>query len=119
MLKFKSEPRKPMPRITYIENDGTAHRLEIRNGLSLMEGAVRNGIAGIDAECGGVCACGTCRVMIAPEWAAAVGTAKAMEAAMLELDDEARSTSRLACQIEVTALLDGLIVYVPDSQYRP
>jgi 2Fe-2S ferredoxin len=105
-----------MARITYIEHDGTSHELEVESGLSVMEGAVRNGVPGIDADCGGACACATCHVYIAHNWTKKVGPASNEESDLLEFTETIRSNSRLSCQIEVTAELDGLVVHMPESQ---
>ena len=105
-----------MTRITYVEHDGTEHPLDVPNGYSVMEGAVKNGVPGIDAECGGACACATCQVYIDEDWLATIGPASEMEADMLDFADHARPSSRLSCQIEVTPALDGLTVRMPESQ---
>ncbi len=106
-----------MPRITYIQHDGTEHALEVPLGLSVMRGAVENGIRGIDADCGGECACATCHVFVREDWLAAVGPRGEQEAAMLEFAATLRPNSRLACQIRVTEALDGLVVQLPQSQH--
>ena len=107
-----------MPRITYIEHNGTPHEIEVEEGLSVMEGAVRNGVPGIDADCGGACACATCHVHVDPAWFDRVGgPASDLEGEMLGLAPEIDATSRLSCQIHVTAALDGLVVRMPESQH--
>lgn len=107
-----------MPRITYVEFDGTEHAIEVEDGLSVMEGAVRNGVPGIDADCGGACACATCHVHLPPEWFAKIGgPASENEEDMLDLAPERDQYSRLSCQIHVTPELDGLIVRMPESQH--
>lgn len=105
-----------MAKITYISHDGESRVVEAESGRNLMETAVANGVPGIEGDCGGVCACATCHVLVAPEWLAAVGSADVMELEMLELTGDARPNSRLACQIVASDLLDGLIVQTPETQ---
>lgn len=105
-----------MPKITYIEHDGTEHVIDVASGLSVMEGAVRNLVPGIDADCGGACACATCHVYVDPAWSEKTGTREAMEDSMLDFADEVKDTSRLSCQITVTEELDGLVVRMPEHQ---
>ena len=81
-----------------------------------MQGAVNDGVPGIDATCGGACACATCHVFIDPDWLAAVGTPNEQEAEMLDFADDRRANSRLSCQIMVGEALDGLVVRLPASQ---
>ena len=106
-----------MAKITYIEHDGTEHTVEVRNGLSVMEGAVKNNVPGIDADCGGACACATCHVHIDEAWRARVGGPSAMEESMLDFAEDVEENSRLSCQIKVKPELDGLIVRMPESQH--
>ena len=106
-----------MAKITYIEHDGTAHTVEVKTGLSVMEGAIRNNVPGIDADCGGACACATCHVYVDEAWAAKTGTASAMEESMLDFAEEVQPTSRLSCQIRVSDDLEGLIVRLPENQH--
>ena len=106
-----------MPNVTYIEHDGTEHRVEVPAGLSVMRGAVDNNIPGIDADCGGECACATCHVFVDPAWLAATGTPGEQEASMLSFAATKQDNSRLSCQIEVTAALDGLVVRLPEAQH--
>ena len=105
-----------MARITYIEFNGTSHDIEVPPGQSVMEGAVRNGVPGIDADCGGNCACATCHVFVDPDWVAKIEPALEGEKSMLEYVQQAQPTSRLSCQIAVTAAMDGLIVRMPQKQ---
>ena len=106
-----------MPKITYIEHDGTEHTVEVKKGLSVMEGAIRNNVPGIDADCGGACACATCHVYVDEAWREATGSPSAMEESMLDFAEEVEPNSRLSCQIRVTDDLDGLIVRLPQSQH--
>ncbi len=106
-----------MPKITYIEHDGTEHTVEVKKGLSVMEGAIRNNVPGIDADWGGACACATCHVYVDPDFAAETGRPSAMEESMLDFAENVEPNSRLSCQIRVTDDLDGLIVRLPQSQH--
>ncbi len=106
-----------MANITYIEHDGKEHVIDVKPGLSVMEGAVKNNIPGIDADCGGACACATCHVYVDAAWADKTGTPTAMEESMLDFAENVEPTSRLSCQIKVTEALDGLIVRMPESQH--
>ena len=101
-----------MPKITYIDLDGAQHQCEVANGLSVMEGAVANGVPGILAICGGSCACSTCHAYIDDKWAAVVGAANDIEDATLDLANERRPSSRLTCQVVVNAEMEGLVVHV-------
>lgn len=106
-----------MAKITYVEHDGTERIIDVETGLSLMEGAVRNNVPGIVAECGGACSCATCHVYVDPEWLARIGAVSDFESSMLEFVENSRPNSRLACQVEVTSALDGLVVHTPESQH--
>ena len=106
-----------MAKITYIEFDGTEHVVEVRNGLSVMEGAIKNNVPGIDADCGGACACATCHVHVDAAWREVVGGPSAMEESMLDFAEGVEADSRLSCQIRVKDELDGLIVRMPESQH--
>ena len=106
-----------MPKITYIEHDGREHVVEVKTGLSVMEGAIRNNVPGIDADCGGACACATCHVYIDEAWADKTGASTAMEESMLDFAEGVEPNSRLSCQIKVSDALDGLIVRMPESQH--
>ena len=101
-----------MVKITYIERSGRTRELEVAEGCSVMEGAKANDVAGIAADCGGGCSCGTCHVHIDPEWTARVGPPNELEKATLDFADEVEPNSRLGCQITVTPELDGLVVRV-------
>jgi 2Fe-2S ferredoxin len=104
-------------KITYIEFDETVHTVEVKTGLSVMEGAVKNNVPGIDADCGGACACATCHVYVDEAWREKTGEASAMEESMLDFADEVQPNSRLSCQIRVTDALDGLVVRLPEAQH--
>lgn len=106
-----------MAKITYIEHNGTEHVIDVANGLSVMEGAVKNMVPGIDADCGGACACATCHVYVDDAWRDKTGEKSDMEATMLEFAEDVEESSRLSCQIEVSDALDGLVVRMPESQH--
>jgi 2Fe-2S ferredoxin len=105
-----------MPRITYIEHNGTEHTVDVAVGLTVMEGAVNNNIPGIDADCGGACACSTCHAYVNPDWVGKLPAREDMEEDMLDFAYEPNERSRLTCQIQVTAELDGLVVRMPEKQ---
>jgi len=106
-----------MAKITYIEHDGTEHVVDVKSGQSVMEGAVKHNIPGIDADCGGACACATCHVYVDPAWTAKTGEKNSMEESMLDFAESVEDNSRLSCQIKVTDDLDGLVVRMPESQH--
>ena len=106
-----------MANITYIEHNGTEHTIEVKTGQSVMEGAVKHNIPGIDADCGGACACATCHVYVDAAWTDKTGTKSAMEESMLDFAEGVEPNSRLSCQIKVSDELDGLIVRMPESQH--
>lgn len=106
-----------MPKVTFIAHDGTQRNVDAENGQSLMRAAVDNDVRGIDADCGGMCACATCHVFVDPDWFARLPEPSSMESSMLEFTAERRETSRLACQIPITPALDGLVVTLPEGQH--
>ncbi len=106
-----------MAKITYIEHSGQSHTIDAKPGQSVMEGAVKNNIPGIDADCGGACACATCHVYVDEAWADAAGKASVMEESMLDFADNVQPNSRLSCQIIISDALDGLIVHMPENQH--
>ncbi len=101
-----------MPKITYIDLDGASHVCEVANGLSVMEGAVANGVPGILAICGGSCACSTCHAYVDEAWTAEVGAANEIEDATLDLANDRKAQSRLTCQIVVKPAFEGLVIHV-------
>ncbi len=105
-----------MPRITIVAHDGKRFEIDAANNTSVMENAVKNSVPGIDAECGGACACATCHVYVDDAWTAAAGKPEPMEEDMLDFAHEPRENSRLSCQIMLTDALDGLVVHVPERQ---
>jgi ferredoxin, 2Fe-2S len=105
-----------MPKVVYIEHDGTEHTVDVALGLSIMEGARSNNVPGIDADCGGACACATCHVHVLADWMAAVGLPSAEEAEMLDFVNNRDESSRLSCQIKMSDALRGLTLQLPESQ---
>ena len=105
-----------MPKITYIEDNGTSHTLEVPNGITVMEGAVQNNIPGIDADCGGGMACATCHVYVKEEWFNKLPKKEDGEEDMLDMAFEPKKNSRLSCQIIVSDEIDGLEVDIPSKQ---
>ena len=105
-----------MPSITYIEFNGTEHTVDVPAGLTVMEGAVNNNIPGIEADCGGACACSTCHVYVDAAWIGKLPAREDMEEDMLDFAFEPNERSRLTCQVKVTPELDGLVVQMPEKQ---
>ena len=105
-----------MPKITYIEQNGKSHSIEVANGLSVMEGAIQNNIPGIDADCGGAMACATCHVYVKEEWLNKLPKKEDGEEDMIDMAYEPNKFSRLSCQLTVSDELDGLIVNLPEKQ---
>ena len=106
-----------MAKITYIEFSGKEHVVEVKTGMSVMEGAVKNLIPGIDADCGGACACATCHVYVDKAWLEKLEPMQEMEKTMLDFAEGVEGNSRLSCQIKVSDALDGLVVRTPKSQH--
>ena len=105
-----------MAKITFIDAAGTSRTVDAEVGSTVMETALKNAVPGIEAECGGACACATCHVYVADEWAERVGPATPMEEDMLDFAFDVRPTSRLSCQIKVKPEFDGLVVKTPARQ---
>jgi 2Fe-2S ferredoxin len=106
-----------MAKIKYIEHNGKEHVVDVKPGMSVMEGAVKNLIPGIDADCGGACACATCHVYVGQEWLSKIEPMQEMEKTMLDFAEGVEGNSRLSCQIKVTEALDGFTVRMPKSQH--
>ena len=106
----------PMAKIKYIEHNGTEHEIEVANGLTVMEGAVQNGIPGIDADCGGSMSCATCHVYVKDDWFSKLPEKDEGEDDMLDQAYEPKSSSRLSCQLIVSDDLNGLVVHLPEKQ---
>jgi 2Fe-2S ferredoxin len=105
-----------MPKVTFISSFGSSRTVEAEDGWSVMEAAMRNDVPEIKAECGGACACATCHVYIEDEWREKVGGPSSMEEEMLDFGYNVGPSSRLACQIEMSSTLDGLVVKTPERQ---
>ena len=105
-----------MPKITLIEFNGQTHTIEAETGKSLMMNAVEQSVPGIDADCGGACACGTCHCYVESGWRDVTGEADIMEESMLGMRPDRGEGSRLSCQIDVTPDMDGLVVRLPEFQ---
>ena len=105
-----------MPKITYIEHSGKSHTIDVKKGLTVMEGAVQNNIPGIDADCGGSMACATCHVYVKEDWFNKIQDKSEGEDDMLDQAYEPKKNSRLSCQLIVSDELDGLIVNLPEKQ---
>jgi 2Fe-2S ferredoxin len=106
-----------MPKITFIQPDGSEQVVEAEAGVTLMESAKMNDVPGIEAECGGACACATCHVYVDDAWRDKTGKPEQMEEDMLDFAFDVREQSRLSCQIKLTPELDGLVVRVPAKQF--
>ena len=106
-----------MPKITYIDASGEERTVEGKNGMTVMETAIKHNIPGIDADCGGACACATCHVYVDEAFTDKVGKPSAMEQSMLDFAENVQENSRLSCQIKIRDDLDGLRVTTPESQH--
>ena len=105
-----------MAKINFVDHKGETRTVDVENGATVMEAAIRNAIPGIEAECGGACACATCHVYVDEAWMEKVGQAEPMEEDMLDFAFDVRPNSRLSCQIRVRPDLDGLVVRTPARQ---
>ena len=106
-----------MPKVIFIDYQGSQQSVDAQVDQSLMEAAVDNDVAGIDADCGGACACATCHVYIDQDWLAKVGQPEEIETEKLSVAEDVQENSRLSCQVMLTEEMDGLIVTTPESQY--
>ena len=107
-----------MPNITYIDPEGNSHSAEVEVGQTLMQAAVDNMIPGIQAECGGSCACATCQVIVDSVAEALIPPAEHLELSMIEaVNEENEDNHRLSCQIQATEDMDGMVLRIPESQY--
>ena len=105
-----------MPKITFIDAAGASRTVDAEVGSTVMEAALKNGVPGVEAECGGACACATCHVYVDEEWREKTGEPSPMEEDKLDFGFDVRPNSRLSCQIKVTDGLDGLVVRTPERQ---
>ncbi|MDD9971395.1 MAG: 2Fe-2S iron-sulfur cluster-binding protein [Myxococcales bacterium] len=106
-----------MAKITFVEADGAEHVVDAAPGQSVMESAVKNNVPGITADCGGVCACGTCRVYVTVAWRDKTGGPSEVEQEMIEEVEDGTAGIRLSCQMQVHEEMDGLVVHMPESQH--
>ena len=106
-----------MPKVHYIDPEGNESVVDVNVGWSVMEGAVKNNVPGIDADCGGSCACATCHVYVDPAWLAKLPPKSEMEETMLDFAQHVAPNSRLSCQLDMTVELDGLVVRTPKTQH--
>jgi ferredoxin, 2Fe-2S len=114
---LKKEIETHMAKVTYIEHNGKEHTIEVPLGSTVMEGAIKNRVPGIDADCGGACACATCHVYVDAAWVGKLAKAGSMEESMLDFAEGVTPESRLSCQIAITEELDGIIVRLPEAQH--
>lgn len=106
-----------MTRVTFITYDGEHHEIDAEDGQSLMSAAIDNDVPGIDADCGGACACATCHVFVDSQWLNHIGAQGEMEQSMLEFAENVQDNSRLSCQISIAPALEGLTVKLPENQH--
>jgi ferredoxin, 2Fe-2S len=108
-----------MAKISFVDHTGETRIIDVENGATVMEAAIRNAIPGIEAECGGACACATCHVYVDAAWLSTIGLPPpgSQEASMLSFAAVTQPDSRLSCQIPVTNALDGLVVRMPEGQH--
>ncbi len=106
-----------MVKIIFIQPDGQEQAVEVEPGVTLMEAAKINDVPGIEAECGGACACATCHVYVDEAWREKTGSPSQMEEDMLDFAFDVREASRLSCQIKLKRELDGITVRVPAKQF--
>lgn len=105
-----------MPKVIFVDHEGNKREIEAKPGTTIMEAAVQNLIPGIDADCGGACACATCHVYVEEAWFEKLKERDDMEDSMLDFAEDVRPTSRLSCQIQMTDELDGITVTTPEIQ---
>ncbi|MEM9670261.1 MAG: 2Fe-2S iron-sulfur cluster-binding protein [Pseudomonadota bacterium] len=106
-----------MAKVVFVDHEGTERPIDASNGETVMEVAVKNAIPGIDADCGGACACATCHVYVDASFMGSIGEPEAMEQSMLDFAENVQENSRLCCQIQMSEALDGLRVQTPESQH--
>lgn len=102
--------------VTFVGFDGEKHEAPMEEGQSLMQVAINNAVPGIDGDCGGEAACGTCHVIVDGQWSELVGRSGPVEEEMLSMNPEREPTSRLSCQMAATAEWDGLVLQLPEFQ---
>ena len=106
-----------MTHVTFVDAKGEARTVDAPAGVSIADAALMNKVRGIEADCGGFCACATCHIYLDDEWFARVPPPEELEALMLDQAVERRANSRLSCQLRLTDALDGIVVHTPASQY--
>ena len=106
-----------MPHVTYIDAQGAARQVDLLIGMSIADGAIFNAVPGIEADCGGCCACATCHVYIDDAWLDRLPAVEELEEHMLDHAIDRRANSRLSCQLRLTDALDGIVVHTPERQY--
>lgn len=106
-----------MTKITYVENNGREHEVDVPAGHSLMEGARDNDIPGILADCSGSCACGTCKVIVSEAWRTRLPEMSELESATIEMHDDPKPGERLSCQVIIDESMAGLVVTLPEKQF--
>jgi ferredoxin, 2Fe-2S len=116
LIRQVSSTEAVMTKISIVAFDGTRFDVDAEDGSTVMENAIRNSVPGIEAECGGACACATCHVYVDEAWVEKVGSPEPMEEDMLDFAFDVRPNSRLSCQVKVRDELDGLVVHVPERQ---
>ncbi len=117
LRSLEDRRRRGGAQITYILKDETRRVVDVPYGYSVMEGARRYGIPGIEGDCGGACACATCHVYLEEGWDELLPLTDELERGMLEFAFDVRPESRLSCQIKVDDGVDGLVVRIPERQY--
>ena len=105
-----------MPKINFVAFDGTQYEVETKEGSTVMEAAIKNGVPGIEAECGGACACATCHVYVDDDWIEQAGEPDMMEEDMLDFAQDVEPNSRLSCHIKMSDALDGVVIRIPEFQ---
>lgn len=105
-----------MPKVIYIESTGLRHEVDAENGATVMETAIRNGVSGIVAECGGACTCATCHIYVEEAWREVAGEPSSEERDMLDFAHDVKTNSRLSCQIKISDDFEGFTVHLPDQQ---
>ena len=106
-----------MVKITFVEHDGTRTEVDTEPGVSLMKAATYGAVPGISADCGGNCACGTCRIYVPADWRERFPEVRPSEQEMIGFSEDKTEGVRLACQIKVAADMDGLVLDLPESQH--
>ncbi|WP_373090346.1 2Fe-2S iron-sulfur cluster-binding protein [Zhongshania sp.] len=105
-----------MIKINFIDHTGTTHEVDASEGESLMSAAINNLVPGIDGDCGGNCACGTCHIIVDENWGSRLAARNSEETSLLQMTPDLEGGSRLACQVVLTKELNGLVVNVPEHQ---